>query len=87
MSKAKNSPLRDKMLELHRAGVDVKFVGDDDAQIFVVKIERGVSLDQHFAMLEEIRRSIDRSIVCRSDKRLTRQSAQKFVENMKKLNI
>ena len=86
MSKARNSPLRDKMLELHRKGVEVRFIGEGSAQVFMVKIGRGVSLDDHFKLLEDIRRSINMSVNQANHEKLTRQSAQEFVESMKKLN-
>ena len=86
MSKARNSPLRDKMLELHKSGIDVKFIGEGSAQVFLVKMGRGVSLDDHFKLLEDIRISIDKSVESARDQKLTRQSAQEFVESMKKLN-
>jgi len=87
MSKAANSPLRDKMLELHRQGIDVKFIGEGGAQIFMVKMNGGVSLDGHFKILEEIRLSINRSVEERSSEKMTRESAARFVEGMKKLNV
>lgn len=86
MSKAKDSPLRNKMLELHKSGVDVKFIGEGNAQVFLVKIRRGVSLDDQFKLLEDIRVSINESVESARNQKLTRQSAQEFVESMKKLN-
>lgn len=86
MSKAKNSPLRDKMLELHRAGVDVRFVGDDETQIFVINMKEGVEFSEYARILEEVRCSINRSVESATPAKLTRQSALSFVEGMKKLN-
>jgi hypothetical protein len=86
MSKAANSPLRDKMLELHKQGVDVKFIGEGGAQIFAVKMAAGLPLEDHFKTLEEIRLAINRSVEERASEKLTSGSARQFVESMKKLN-
>jgi hypothetical protein len=86
MSKAANSPLRDKMLELHKQGVDVKFIGEGGAQVFMVKMKAGVSLSDHFKILEDVRLSINRSVEQRASEKLTSGSARQFVESMKLLN-
>jgi len=85
MSKAKDSPLRDKMLELHRAGVDVKFIGENGAQIFKVVLGKQ-AMKEHIKILDEIWRAINASVLSASTEKLTRQSALSFVEGMKKLN-
>ena len=85
MSKAKDSPLRNKMLELHRAGVDVKFIGEGDAQVFKVILGKQ-SMEAHVKILDEIWRAINASASSVSTEKLTRQSALNFVEGMKKLN-
>lgn len=87
MSKAANSPLRDKMLELHKRGIDVKFIGEGGAQVFMVKFGPDLSLEDQFKLLEEVRLSINRSVEGRFSEKLTASSARQFVESMKKLNI
>ena len=87
MSKAANSPLRDKMLELHRGGLDVKFTGENGAQVFMIKMKEGVPLDRHLEILEEVRIAIDRSTNVPVEKKLTASSARSFVEGIKNLNI
>ncbi len=86
MSKAKDSPLRDKMIELHRAGMNVKFIGGDEAQIFVIDMKKGVEFSEYARILEEVRCSINRAVESAMHAKLTRQSALSFVESMKKLN-
>ena len=86
MSKAKDSPLRDKMIELHRAGINVKFIGGDEAQIFVIDMKKGVEFSEYARILEEVWCSINRAVESASHAKLTRQSALSFVESMKKLN-
>ena len=85
MSKAKNSPLRDKMLELHRAGVDVKFIGENGAQVFKVVLGKQ-TMEEHIRILGEVWKAINTSATSVSTEKLTRQTALSFVEGMKKLN-
>lgn len=85
MSKAKDSPLRNKMLELHRAGVDVKFIGENGAQVFKVVLG-GQSMDEHLQMLDDIWEAMGSSISSTSTEKITRQAALSFVEGIKKLN-
>ena len=85
MSKAKDSPLRNKMLELHRADVDVKFIGKDGAQVFKVVLG-GQSMEEHIDILSGVWRAISASAASVSTEKLTRQTALSFVEGMKKLN-
>ena len=85
MSKAKNSPLRDKMLELHRAGVDVKFIGENGAQVFKVVLGRQTE-EERIKTLSDIWMAINASVDSVSTEKLTRQTALSFVEGMKKLN-
>ena len=85
MSRAKDSPLRNKMLELHRAGVDVKFIGEGGAQVFKVVLGEQ-TMEEHIKILDEVWRAINASADSVSTGKLTRQSALNFVEGMKKLN-
>lgn len=85
MSKAKDSPLRTKMLELHKAGIKVEFVGEGDAQIFKVVLG-GQTMEAHCKILDEVWRAINASVLSASTEKITRQSALSFVEGMKKLN-
>lgn len=85
MSKAKDSPLRNKMLELHRAGVDVRFIGENGAQVFKVVLGKQ-TMEEHIRILGEVWRAINASVASVSTEKLTRQSALSFVEGMKKLN-
>lgn len=85
MSKAKDSPLRNKMLELHRAGVDVKFIGEDEAQVFKVVLGKQ-TMEETEKILSDVWRAINASVLSASTEKLTRQSALSFVEGMKKLN-
>lgn len=85
MSKAKDSPLRNKMLELHRAGVDVKFIGENGAQVFKVVLGKQ-TMEEHIRILGEVWKAINTSAASVSTEKLTRQTALSFVEGMKKLN-
>lgn len=85
MSKAKDSPLRNKMLELHRAGVDVKFIGEDGAQVFKVMLGKQ-TMEETEKILSDVWRAINASVLSASTEKLTRQAALNFVEGMKKLN-
>lgn len=85
MSKAKDSPLRNKMLELHRAGVDVKFVGENGAQVFKVVLGKQ-SMEEHIKILDEVWKAINASADSVNTEKLTRQAALNFVEGIKKLN-
>ena len=85
MSKAKDSPLRDKMLELYRAGVDVKFIGENGAQIFKVVLGKQ-TMAEHARILSEVWKAINTPTSSVSTEKLTRQTALNFVEGMKKLN-
>lgn len=85
MSKAKDSPLRNKMLELHRAGVDVKFIGEDGAQVFKVVLGKQ-TMEETEKILSDVWRAINASVLSASTEKLTRQAALNFVEGMKKLN-
>ena len=85
MSKAKDSPLRNKMLELHRADVDVKFIGKDGAQVFKVVLGKQ-TMEEHIRILGEVWKAINASAASVSTEKLTRQTALSFVEGMKKLN-
>ena len=85
MSKAKDSPLRNKMLELHRAGVDVKFIGENGAQVFKVVLGKQ-TMEEHIRILGEVWKAKNTSATSVSTEKLTRQTALSFVEGMKKLN-
>ena len=85
MSKAKDSPLRNKMLELHRAGVDVRFIGEDGAQVFKVVLGKQ-TMEETEKILSDVWRAINASVLSASTEKLTRQTALNFVEGMKKLN-
>ena len=85
MSKAKDSPLRNKMLELHRAGVDVRFIGEDGAQVFKVVLGKQ-TMEETEKILSDVWRAINASVLSASTEKLTRQAALNFVEGMKKLN-
>lgn len=74
------------MLELHKKGFAVNFIGEGSAQVFFVKMEEGHSLKESFAILEEIRVAINDSVQQGEHNVLTRQSAKEFVEGVKKLN-
>ena len=85
MSRAKDSPLRNKMLELHRAGVDVKFIGEGGAQVFKVVLEKQ-TMEEHLQILEDVWEAMGSSISSASTGKITRQTALNFVEGIKKLN-
>lgn len=85
MSRAKDSPLRNKMLELHRAGVDVKFIGEGGAQVFKVVLEKQ-TMEEHLQILEDVWKAMGSSISSASTGKITRQTALNFVEGIKKLN-
>jgi len=89
MSKAKNSPLRDYMLSLHKQGRAVSFCegnGTDEAdqkQRFFIKMPSGASMEEHLEILrlafDAVASSADMSKSLDKQK-LTRQLAASYIE-------
>ena len=95
MSKARNSPLRDYMLELHKRGIKVTFydgrpeVPGDRSQMFFVDMPKGYSIEEHVEILTKIHRAIKLSAEMAKDDppaRLTRQVAAQYVNRLKMFN-
>jgi hypothetical protein len=85
--KAGDSPLRTKMLELYRRGIKVEFVGEAGTNIFSVTMPEGVSIEDHFKILEEIRVAINVSVETQEVQKVDASLARKFVEGIKKLKM
>ena len=95
MSKARSSPLRDYMLELHKKGVKVTFydgrpeVPGDRSQMFFVDMPRGYSIEEHVEILAKIHEAVKRSAEMTKDDppaKLTRQVAEQYVSRLKMFN-
>ena len=95
MSKARNSPLRDYMLELHKRGVKVVFyegrpeIPDDKSQMFFVDIPKGYTIEEHVEILAKINEAIRKSAeMTKGDPpaKLTRQVAAQYVSRLKMFN-
>lgn len=90
--RAKNSPLRDYMLELHKMGIKVTFyegrpeVLEDKSQMFFVEMPAGYSIEQHVEILRKIQSAIKLSaeLVSKEPRaKLTRQVAANYVSKLK----
>ena len=90
--RARSSPLRDYMLELHAMGIKVTFydgrpeVPDDKSQMFFVDIPKGYTIEQHVEILEKIHRAIRLSAELAAKEapsKITRQVAASYVSRLK----
>lgn len=91
--RARNSPLRDYMLELYKRGIKVTFyegrpeVPDDMSQMFFVEMPAGYSIEEHVEILAKINTAIKESAEMYKDlkpKKLTRQVASQYVSRLRK---
>ena len=90
--KAKNSPLRDYMLELHKKGIKVTFYEGrpenpaDRSQMFFVEMPAGYSIEEHVEILSKINKTLNASAETHKDdppQKLTRQIASDYVTRLK----
>ena len=90
--KAKNSPLRDYMLELHKKGIKVTFYEGrpenpaDRSQMFFVEMPAGYSIEEHVDILSKINKALNESAMMHKDdppQKLTRQVAADYVSRVK----
>ena len=95
MSKARNTPLRDYMLELHKKGIKVVFyegrpdVPGDKSQMFYVEMPKGYSIEDHVDILANIDKAMKMSVdMTKGDPpaKLTRQVAAQYVSRLKLFN-
>lgn len=91
-ARARNSPLRDYMLELHKRGIKVTFYEgrpenpDDRSQMFFVEMPTGYTIEDHVEILSEIQKALDRSATTSAAEgkgRITRQVAEDYVSRAK----
>ena len=88
MSRAKDSPLRDKMIELHSKGIEVKFIGDKSSSVFRVTLGSQTP-EEHMDIVREVWEAIVSSCdreKSTDTKKLSRQDAISFVNGVKQLN-
>lgn len=87
--RARQSPLRDLMLELHRLGIEVKFYdgrpGHPDADVFFVKMPAGFSMEETCKILSRIHKAMDESVGLRPQPLLSYQSASAYIGQMDEL--
>ena len=88
--KARNSPLRDLMIELHNQGITVKFYdgrpGQENADVFFVQMPAGVSLAETCELLARIDRAMEQSVALSpSPKKLTYASALSYTQQINEM--
>jgi hypothetical protein len=87
--RARQSPLRDLMLSLHRSGIEVKFYagrpGQPEADVFFVKMPEGKSMEDHVSVLQQISQALNESAEASPPQLLSYQSATSFIERMDEL--
>jgi hypothetical protein len=87
--RAKQSPLRDLMLELHSKGVTVKFYpgrpGQPDADVFYVSLPAGFGLENSVALLGQIDKAMIASSASTPKQKLTRESALSYVSRLEQM--
>lgn len=88
--RARQSPYRDLMLELHKQGVKVKFysgrAGQENADVFFVQLPESMDLEDSCEILRRIDEAMARSIEQSPPRLLSFASAIAFVENIESLN-
>ena len=88
--RARQSPLRDLMLSLHRSGIEVKFYagrpGQPEADVFFVKMPEGKSMEDHVSVLQQISQALNESAEASPPQLLSYQSAAAFVEQIQQLH-
>lgn len=87
--RARQSPLRDLMLELHQSGIEVKFCkgrpGWEAADVFAVNLPAGLSLEESCSILARIYRAINESAESSPPRLLSYKTAASFVEQVQEL--
>jgi len=95
MSKARNSPLRDYMLELHKRGIKVTFyegrpeVPADRSQMFFVEMPKGATMEEHVEILAKVNKALKDSAGLTEglpEEKLSRRVAMEYVSRVKLFN-
>ena len=87
--RARQSPLRDLMLELHKQGIEVKFYGgrpgQPDADVFFVKMPEDSTIEEHIEILRRVDEAMQKSAAAQPPQLLSYKSASAYVETVREL--